>query len=293
MKGPWKQEEDDKVRDLVAIHGPKKWSLIASQLPGRIGKQCRERWHNHLNPDIRKEPWTAEEEETLLRAHATYGNRWAEIAKLLNGRTDNAIKNHWNSSLRKRAPAWYEKHGKPQSIAAVQVTKMSGEFEDFMNGSSEGSSAGVSVARRGGRGGRGGRDTGVERGGGRGSDSGETGGSERGGSDGGDSNGSSGEQYDDNSDDSELEEETCGIKEEEIEIPLQPQELEEERDEDAENLLKMALAAKYPAKRGAPWLRSLCCHSCYKHVPCALVHGYPHVDVKSESLRLQRSMQLG
>lgn len=104
VKGPWKQEEDDKVRDLVAIHGPKKWSLIASQLPGRIGKQCRERWHNHLNPDIRKEPWTPGEEETLLRAHATHGNRWAEIAKLLNGRTDNAIKSEQSLAVAQKTP---------------------------------------------------------------------------------------------------------------------------------------------------------------------------------------------
>ncbi|XP_031473399.1 transcription factor MYB3R-4 [Nymphaea colorata] len=106
VKGPWSKEEDDMIVELVNKYGAKKWSTIAQALPGRIGKQCRERWHNHLNPAINRDPWTEEEELALIRAHQIYGNKWAELAKFLPGRTDNAIKNHWNSSLKKKLDSY-------------------------------------------------------------------------------------------------------------------------------------------------------------------------------------------
>jgi len=105
-KGPWLQEEDAKLMALVESHGPKDWSYIAQQMPGRIGKQCRERYFNHLAPDVRKEAWTPEEDEAIIRYHSTWGNKWTLIARVLsNGRPPNAIKNRWNSSLKKRAEA--------------------------------------------------------------------------------------------------------------------------------------------------------------------------------------------
>ena len=86
VKGAWSPEEDALVLKLVKEYGPKKWSQIAKHLHGRIGKQCRERWLNHLNPVVTKGEWTEEEDRAILLSHQANGNKWATLANQLPGR---------------------------------------------------------------------------------------------------------------------------------------------------------------------------------------------------------------
>ena len=102
-KGPWTEEEDDLLREAVAFYGAKQWSQVASRLKGRIGKQCRERWHNHINPDIKKDAWTEDEDKYIWESVQRIGKRWSTMAINLPGRTDNQIKNRYNCSMKPKS----------------------------------------------------------------------------------------------------------------------------------------------------------------------------------------------
>jgi hypothetical protein len=100
-KTPWTEEEDEALRRAVREHGRQNWAAIAGAVAGRGAKSCRLRWCQHLAPELDSRPFTPEEDARIVELQRVHGNKWATIARFLHGRSDNAVKNRWNSALRK------------------------------------------------------------------------------------------------------------------------------------------------------------------------------------------------
>ncbi|KAL5718212.1 hypothetical protein ACHQM5_011141 [Ranunculus cassubicifolius] len=102
-KGAWTLEEDQRLAEYIEIHGAKKWKSVAVKAGlNRCEKSCRLRWLNYLRPNIKRGSFTDQEQDLIIRLHKLLGNRWSLIAGRLPGRTDNDVKNYWNSHLSKK-----------------------------------------------------------------------------------------------------------------------------------------------------------------------------------------------
>ncbi|XVE91453.1 hypothetical protein REPUB_Repub01dG0011100 [Reevesia pubescens] len=113
----WTQEEDDILREQISLHGTENWAIIASKFKDKTTRQCRRRWYTYLNSDFKKGGWSPEEDLLLCEAQKIFGNRWTEIAKVVSGRTDNAVKNRFSTLCKKRAK--YEALAKENTTSCI------------------------------------------------------------------------------------------------------------------------------------------------------------------------------
>ncbi|KAM1441560.1 hypothetical protein ACFXTO_009658 [Malus domestica] len=102
-KGPWLEEEDERLTTVVNLKGNRRWDALAKESGlRRSGRSCRMRWLNYLRPNIKHGQITIIEKKTILQLHQRWGNKWSKIARALPGRTDNEIKNYWRTHLKKK-----------------------------------------------------------------------------------------------------------------------------------------------------------------------------------------------
>ncbi|CAD6217006.1 unnamed protein product [Miscanthus lutarioriparius] len=113
----WSAEEDGVLRAQIALHGTDNWTIIAAQFKDKTARQCRRRWYNYLNSECKKGGWSREEDMLLCEAQKVLGNKWTEIAKVVSGRTDNAVKNRFSTLCKRRAKdeELYQENGVPCS----------------------------------------------------------------------------------------------------------------------------------------------------------------------------------
>ncbi|KAG5225428.1 transcription factor MYB [Salix suchowensis] len=141
-KGAWTAKEDQKLAQAIEIHGPKRWSSIAAKADlKRCGKSCRLRWMNHLRPNIKRGNISDQEQDLILRLHKLLGNRWSLIAGRLPGRTDNEIKNYWNSHLSKKIKQDEEKPVRTSTLQEHEPAKTNVlDMDNIARGREEGAS---------------------------------------------------------------------------------------------------------------------------------------------------------
>ncbi|KAI5562170.1 hypothetical protein BDE02_15G036500 [Populus trichocarpa] len=136
-KGAWSQQEDQKLIDYIQKHGEGCWRSLP-QAAGllRCGKSCRLRWRNYLRPDLKRDGFGEDEEDLIIRLHALLGNRWSLIAGRLPGRTDNEVKNYWNSHIRKKLESPHRNIGftrlRAEISSAARSKRQANDQETFL-----------------------------------------------------------------------------------------------------------------------------------------------------------------
>ncbi|KAH6765985.1 hypothetical protein C2S52_016968 [Perilla frutescens var. hirtella] len=134
-KGPWTAAEDVILAEYVTKHGEGNWNAVQKHTSlARCGKSCRLRWANHLRPDLKKGGFTPEEEHLIIELHAKMGNKWARMAAELPGRTDNEIKNYWNTRIKRRQRAGLPIYPPEICLQALNENQQKDSMSTFSSG---------------------------------------------------------------------------------------------------------------------------------------------------------------